>query len=176
MKRFLLFVGALCCSAAAMAQNPGIDNAAGMVWQAELRSAFAPERHNIDMRGIDLELAFGYRFDPRFSLYVPFAGTVGLFESDGVKSYDETIQLGLGFGYAPLHTDRDRLEIAANAGSTLGGSWRYSYYDCGLRWQFSTACSPFYLGAGVRYFDCFGGGLPDYCAFYVSLGVRFMLH
>ena len=170
----MLFVS-LCCCAVAAAQNRGIDNDAGAVWQAEIRSTFAPAHDNAEMRGIEPELAFGYRFDRRFSLYVPFAATVGLFKTDGVKTYEDTIQLGLGFAYSPLHEDGNRLENAADAGSTLGGDWRYTYYDCGMRWQFSEAFSPVYFGAGVRYYDCFGGGFKDYCTFYISIGIRFML-
>lgn len=146
----------------------------GVFLRTELRGLVASKSEGVAQRGIDIEAIVGYRFDSRFTLFVPVTGTTGLFKADGAKSYEQAGALGLGFGYAPLHVGGDRLEITAKAGNTLGGHWHFRYYDCGLRWEWADRTISPFVGLGVRYQDCYKGGLPDYCFFYASIG--FSLH
>ena len=173
MKKILLSFGLLCAAFVVQAQS-FVDNDKGMIWQFETRSLFSSKNDGVQQRIIDGELAVGYRFDPRFSLFVPFTGSVGLFKSAGAKSYEDAMQLGVGFGYAPLHADHDRIDLSVRVGNTLGGDWHFRYYDVGVRWQSDVLWAPLFVGAGVRYIDAYKNGFADYCHAYLTVGVRIL--
>lgn len=153
-----------------------VDNGKGMIWQFEFRNLFQSKSEGVKQRVLEEELAVGYSFDPRFSLLVPFTRSVGLFDADKAKNYEDAMQLGLGFGYAPLHTDHDRLDISVRFGNTLGGDWHFRSYDAGVRWQSDALWTPLFIGAGVRYVDAYKDGFADYCHVYLSVGVRILWH
>lgn len=153
-----------------------VDNGKGMIWQFEFRNLFQSKSEGVKQRVLEEELAVGYSFDPRFSLLVPVTRSVGLFDADKAKNYEDAMQLGLGFGYAPLHTDHDRLDILVRFGNTLGGDWHFRSYDAGVRWQSDALWTPLFIGAGVRYVDAYKGGFADYCHVYLSVGVRILWH
>lgn len=146
----------------------------GMVLGFDFRGGFPSSHDGIRMRSIEADLSAGYQFDSSFSLFFPVTWTTGLFKAGDAKTYATTGQLGVGLGYSPLHTRSDRLELSLKGGSTLGGDWQYLYYDCGLRWQSDVIWKPLSVGAGVRYYDCYGGGFRDYCNFYISVGIRIL--
>ena len=137
MKKILLLLSCLFGSAIAVQAQSFANNDKGVFLRAELRALARSKSDGVAQRGMDVEAIVGYRFDGRFSLFIPVTATTGLFKAGGVKSYEQAGQLGLGFGYAPLHTTRDRLEIAVRAGNTLGGSWHFRYYDLGVRWEWA---------------------------------------
>ena len=165
MKKILLLLSCLFGSAIAVQAQSFANNDKGVFLRAELRALARSKSDGVAQRGMDVEAIVGYRFDGRFSLFIPVTATTGLFKAGGVKSYEQAGQLGLGFGYAPLHTTRDRLEIAVRAGNTLGGSWHFRYYDLGVRWEWADLKIPPFVGLGVRYQDCYKGGFSDYCFF-----------
>lgn len=172
MKKYLCLLVFLMLGGMTVAQTQtSVNDGKGIFVQGELRATTQLKSNDVAQRGIEIEGIFGYRFDNRFSLFMPATATTGLFKTDGVKSYEQAGQLGLGFGYAPLHTDRDRLEIAVRAGNTLGGNWHFRYYDAGVRWEWTNfrAAAP-YLGIGVRYQDCYKGAFGDYYFFYATVG------
>ena len=173
MKKILLLLSCLFGSAIAVQAQSFANNDKGVFLRAELRALARSKSDGVAQRGMDVEAIVGYRFDGRFSLFIPVTATTGLFKAGGVKSYEQAGQLGLGFGYAPLHTTRDRLEIAVRAGNTLGGSWHFRYYDLGVRWEWADLKIPPFVGLGVRYQDCYKGGVSDYCFFMPRSDFRF---
>lgn len=173
MKKMLLLLAFVLTGFAAQAQTDAF-NARGVVFGAGWRGIFASSQEGVKMRGFEAELLCGYQFTPSFSLFVPGTCTIGLFRAGDAKSYETTGQLGLGLGYSPLHSHSDRLELSLRSGNTLGGTWQYLYYDCGLRWQSDVIWKPLSVGVGVRYYDCYGGGFGDYCNFYIEAGVRIL--
>ena len=176
MKKILLLLSCLFGSAIAVQAQSFANNDKGVFLRAELRALARSKSDGVAQRGMDVEAIVGYRFDGRFSLFIPVTATTGLFKAGGVKSYEQAGQLGLGFGYAPLHTTRDRLEIAVRAGNTLGGSWHFRYYDLGVRWEWADLKIPPFVGLGVRYQDCYTGGFSDYCFFYATVGFSIRWH
>ena len=175
MKRWILLFALLGAAAVAHAQS-FVDNGKGMIWQFEFRNLFQSKSEGVKQRVLEEELAVGYSFDPRFSLLVPVTRSVGLFDADKAKNYEDAMQLGLGFGYAPLHTDHDRLDISVRFGNTLSGDWHFRSYDAGVRWQSDVLWTPLFIGAGIRYVDAYKGGFADYCHVYLSVGVRILWH
>lgn len=164
---FLLIGGAV----PALAQTTANANAGkGFLLRGELRALIKSTSGGVAQHGFEVEGTFGYRFDDRFSLFMPLTATTGLFKAAGAKSYEQAGQLGLGLGYAPLHTDCDRLDITVRAGNTLGGSWHFRYYDAGIRWEWTNFRTAPFLGVGVRYQDCYKGAFEDYCFFYATVG------
>lgn len=178
MKKLFLFFAFVLIGFLSRVQTdnaPGeVYNGRGVVFGLEWRALFPSSRDGVKMRSIEAELLWGYQFNSAFTLFVPGTWTTGFFKMDKAKTYETTGQLGLGLGYSPLHTHSDRLELSLRSGSTLGGEWQYLYYDCGLRWQSDAIWSPLYVGVGVRYYDCYGGGIEDYCNFYIAVGVRIL--
>lgn len=176
MKKILFLLSFLFGSAVAMQAQSFASNDKGVFLRAELRALVQSKSDGVAQRGMDVEAIVGYRFNGRFSLYIPVTGTTGLFKTGGVKSYEQAGQLGLGFGYAPLRTDRDRLEVSLRAGNTLGGDWHFRYYDLGVRWEWADLKILPFVGLGVRYQDCYKGGFPDYCFFYATIGFSIRWH
>lgn len=173
MKRKILFC-LLSATVVSLRAQPAVDNRKGVLWQFELNSAVPSKSGGVEMSSIQPEIGIGYNFDPRFSLFVPMTGTLGLFESGNARSWDRSLQLGLGFSYAPLHTQHDRLGIGLKAGCTVDGDWKHVYYDCGVRWQSDVLWAPLYVGVGVRYYDSYCGRFEDYCNFYIAVGIRIL--
>ncbi len=137
------------------------------------QSSSLPFDKHPEFMAVETEIAPGYGFNPHLSLYVPVALSAGLFDNGGVKNYETTGQIGLALGYSPLHDRRQRLEIIARTGSTLGGNWQFMYYDLGLRYGLgSGAKSGLYVGAGIRYYDTYRGPFDNYCNLYISIGFR----
>lgn len=141
----------------------------GWLAGVEFRGSSLAEKRDNKLGSMELDLSFGYGFSRRISLYVPLTETAGLFKNASGKSYEMATQLGLGLGYSPLHTSRYQLEIIAKAGSSLGGTWQFMYYDAGVRFGLSNSI---YLGVGIRYYSCYGGGFGNYCNYYGAIGFR----
>lgn len=172
MKNIFLLVLCLCVSIAIQAQEVS-EKSSGFISAIEVRSLFRSTNGNSEMKGIETEITAGYSFNRRFSLSIPLTETVGLFKKDDVKNYETTTQLGLRIGYSPVHSANTQFEIALKTGSTLGGTWQYMYYDLGLYYGSGYAHRRgAYIGAGVRYYQGYRGGLGNYCSLYITVGFR----
>lgn len=172
MKKLLILATALLLATTITAQE--LRKPSGPVFQFEFRGSNVTNNDKFGMA--EAEVAIGYAFNPRLSVFVPLTVTVGLFGEEEGKGYQTAPQLGGGIGYSLLYTDRYQLEIVGCVGSTLGSldnnSWEYMYYDCGLRFGLVDRC---YIGIGVRDFNCYKGGFDNHCVFYAALGFRINL-
>lgn len=176
MKRSLLAFAALLCCAVVFAQ-PTAEKDAGPVLAFETRMSCVElnARDGLKFAVGEFEALLGYDINRRFSVYVPLTETVGLFKRDDRKSYECATQLGLGAGCTAWRSERLRLEIVAKTGTTLGGDWRFVYYDAGLRLGFTNSL---YVGIGLRYYDTYRGkGLfGNHCNYYAAFGGRLNFH
>lgn len=178
MKRLISFVfcALLCAGASAQTTKEKIS---GFVTSIEMRagsSKLSFTDHNPKFAAAEWDVLPGYALSRRIAVFVPITTSLGLFNTDGVKSYELAGQLGAGLGYSPLHTPKDQLELSAKAGCSIGGKWHFVYYDFGARYHFGGYQSKSwigYLGLGVRYFDSFRRGFGDHLGMYVSIGFKF---
>lgn len=171
MRKFviLLFLAVFCFQA--HAQEKPLKK--GWLVQFETRATAPFSDEEIKLRTLDFDATIGYAFDRRLTVHVPLTATAGLFKIGKAKSYQTPMQLGVGIGYDLLHGSDEQLELAAKAGSTLGGDWQFLYYDLELRYFFTSGVS---VGVGVRYFDTYKGGFKDHCNFYGAVGFRLFTH
>ena len=75
MKKILLLLSCLFGSAIAVQAQSFANNDKGVFLRAELRALARSKSDGVAQRGMDVEAIVGYRFDGRFSLFIPVTAT-----------------------------------------------------------------------------------------------------
>jgi hypothetical protein len=126
----------------------------------------------------DLTASFGYDLSSKFTVRLPLALSVGLFEN-GKKntSYQTNGTIGLGAGYNFIVRDGYRWQLSAEAGHTLKGksdAWKYFYYDVSGKFYLGEPGkrTNAFVGIGIRQYISEIKASPDYVVPYLSLGFR----
>ncbi len=163
MKRLLILVVALCVSTVAMAQKSdsyfslsGVAKSGGVnLMDFDDEFAFS-----------DIELVYGYHFNDKWSLHVPFTGSQAM--NTKLKTYSEMFYLGLGGEYKFHKGKVSEFSVVANIQSTLGkNDWQGAMaYDLCLKDTFENV----QVAVGVRYLDAQKSFIPNRLCLYASFG------
>ena len=163
MKRLLILVVALCVSTVAMAQKSdsyfslsGVARSGGVnLMDFDDEFAFS-----------DIELVYGYHFNDKWSLHVPFTGSQAM--NTKLKTYSEMFYLGLGGEYKFHKGKVSEFSVVANIQSTLGkNDWQGAMaYDLCLKDTFENV----QVAVGLRYLDAQKSFIPNRLCLYASFG------
>ena len=163
MKRLLILVVALCVSTVAMAQKSdsyfslsGVAKSGGVnLMDFDDEFAFS-----------DIELVYGYHFNDKWSLHVPFTGSQAM--NTKLKTYSEMFYLGLGGEYKFHKGKVSEFSVVANIQTTIGkNDWQGAMaYDLCLKDTFENV----QIAVGVRYFDAQKSFIPNRLCLYASFG------
>ncbi len=163
MKRLLILVVALCVSTVAMAQKSdsyfslsGVAKSGGVnLMDFDDEFAFS-----------DIELVYGYHFNDKWSLHVPFTGSQAM--NTKLKTYSEMFYLGLGGEYKFHKGKVSEFSVVANIQSTLGkNDWQGAMaYDLCLKDTFENV----QVAVGLRYLDAQKSFIPNRLCLYASFG------
>lgn len=167
MKRFMLLVVALCLSTMAMAQQRGESN---FYWSMASRASIVHSQDVDKQFSMDEnELALGYNFNDKWSLYVPYSAGIALYPK--YKSYSEFSFLGLGGRFNFFQQDLGGYSVVTSVQRSLGkNDWGgATTYELSLVMEYGN----FYMSAGVKYFDAAYTNVQDRLCLSASVGFRF---
>ena len=163
MKRLLILVVALCVSTVAMAQKSdsyfslsGVAKSGGVnLMDFDDEFAFS-----------DIELVYGYHFNDKWSLHVPFTGSQAM--NTKLKTYSEMFYLGLGGEYKFHKGKVSEYSVVANIQTTIGkNDWQGAMaYDLCLKDTFENV----QVAVGLRYLDAQKSFIPNRLCLYASFG------
>lgn len=163
MKRLLVLVVALCVSTVAMAQKSdsyfslsGVAKS-GVVNLMDFDDEFAFS---------DIELVYGYHFNDKWSLHVPFTGSQAM--NTKFHTYSEMFYLGLGGEYKFHKGKVSEYSVVANIQTTIGkNDWQGAMaYDLCLKDTFENV----QVAVGLRYLDAQKSFIPNRLCLYASFG------
>lgn len=167
MKRFMLLVVALCLSTMAMAQQRGESN---VYWSAASKCSVVYSQ-DVDKQFSmgENEIALGYNFNDKWSLYVPFSAGIALCPK--YKTYSEFSFLGLGGRFNFFQQGREGYSVVTSVQRSLGkNDWGgATTYELSLVREYGN----FYVSAGVKYFDAVYTHEQDRWCLSASVGLRF---
>ncbi len=167
MKKIILSLSLLLAlSAAEMKTAAAEPRGRGFEFAVETRYNM-PFGHTKEFSAIDVEAAFGYSFDDRWSLLLPITASTGLFDAAGVRSYEIAGLVGLGCEYNVMNRRNFSLSLSPRVQTTLGGDWQYMCYDLGVRMRYFTGPSG---GLGFRYMDTYKTAIESRFCLYISFG------
>ena len=163
MKRLLVLVVALCVSTVAMAQKSdsyfslsGVAKSGGVnLMDFDDEFAFS-----------DIELVYGYHFNDKWSLHVPFTGSQAM--NTKFHTYSEMFYLGLGGEYKFHKGKVSEYSVVANIQTTIGkNDWQGAMaYDLCLKDTFENV----QVAVGLRYLDAQKSFIPNRLCLYASFG------
>ena len=163
MKRLLILVVALCVSTMAMAQKSdsyfslsGVAKSGGVnLMDFDDEFAFS-----------DVELVYGYHFNDKWSLHVPFTGSQAM--NTKFHTYSDICFLGLGGEYKFHKSNVSEYSVVANIQTTVGKSdWKgVMAYDLSVKDEFDNV----QIAVGVRYFDAQKSFISNRLCLYASFG------
>lgn len=139
----------------------------------ETRAGGALGKQYREFNLLDVEANFGYHFNDRWSLHIPFTASTGLFY--GSMNFAEQLYLGLSAEYKAYQDNKISVVIVPKVQSTLGNKWGAMAYDLGVKLEWLG--NP-YITVGLRYIDTYKSPDPllpmsDKLCLYISLGIRF---
>ena len=167
MKRLLILVVALSLSTVVMAQQRGESN---FYWSAASKASVVLSS-NVDKQFTmrESEIAYGYNFNDKWSVYVPFSTGTALYPK--YKSYSEFLFLGLGGRFDFFQEGFLGYSVVTSVQKALGkNDWGgATTYELSLMQEYGN----FYMSAGVKYFDAAYTHVKDRWCFSASVGLRF---
>ena len=185
MRRLLLVAIMVVATTFAMAQEnmatnvkastPTTTSKSGyMSFSFDVRTGGALAQEYREFSIIDIEASFGYHFNNRWSLHVPFTASTGLFYNS--STFTEQLYLGLSGEFKAVERNRWSFIIAPKVQSTLGDKWGAMAYDLGFKVEWSDV--PVNVGIGARFIDTYSSPIAtspiqDKILVYVSIGIRF---
>lgn len=126
----------------------------------------------------DIIASFGYDLSPKFTLRLPLALSLGLFENGkNNTSYKTNGTIGLGAGYNFIVRNNYRWQLSAEAGNTLkskSDDWKFFYYDVSGKFYIGELGkrTNAFVGIGIRQYISEIKNSPDYVVPYLTLGFR----
>lgn len=162
MKRFLTLVVALCLSTMAMAQKS--ESYFSLSGVAKSGTSLGEYKGLYSLE--DAEVVFGYHFNDKWAVTVPFTGSLEL--NTKFQTYTQQLYLGLGGEYSFLIDKNSRCTAYASVQSSLtkrdlGGAMAY---DFGVRDEFEGV----QISVGFRYLDMYKSYVPNQWYLYTSFG------
>ena len=167
MKRFMLLAVTLCISVAAMGQQRSESR---IYWTVASKASVVLSQ-NVDKQFTmgENEIALGYNFNDKLSVYVPFSAGMALYPK--YKTYSEFSFLGLGGRYNLCQKGLERYSVVTSVQKSLGkNDWGGAMsYELSLVQEYGNL----YLSAGVKYFDAAYTHVQDRWCLAASVGLRF---
>ena len=167
MKRLLILVVALCVSTMAMAQQRGESN---FYWHVASKASVVYSQ-DVDRQFSmgENEIALGYNFNDKWSLYMPFSAGIALYPK--YKSYSEFSFLGLGGRFNFFQQGLEGYSVVTSVQRSLGkNDWGgATTYELSLVWEYGN----FYVSGGAKYLDADYTNVQDRWCFSASVGFKF---
>lgn len=167
MKRLLILVVALSLSTVVMAQQRGESN---FYWSAASKASVVLSS-NVDKQFTmgESEVAYGYNFNDKWSVYVPFSAGTALYPK--YKSYSEFLFLGLGGRFDFFQEGFLCYSVVTSVQKALGkNDWGgATTYELSLMQEYGNL----YMSVGVKYLDAAYTHVQDRWCLAASVGLRF---